>query len=61
MENEGPTASSRVASTTTIAVRTFSKTTAATYVGLGLFSLIFLIASPSMICTGRWYHDCHYS
>ena len=45
MENEGPTASSRVASTTTIAVRTFSKTTAATYVGLGLFSLILLMTS----------------
>jgi hypothetical protein len=45
MESHGPTASSSVASTTTIAVRAFSKTIAVTYVGLGLFGLILLITS----------------
>jgi uncharacterized membrane protein len=45
MENHGPTASSSVASTTTIAVRAFSKTIAATYVGLGYLGLILLITS----------------
>jgi len=47
MESHGPTASSSVASTTTIAVRVraFSKTIAVTYVGLGLFGLILLITS----------------
>jgi hypothetical protein len=45
MERQCPTASSGVASTTTIAVRAFSKTIAVTYVGLGLFGLILLIAS----------------
>jgi hypothetical protein len=45
MESGGPTASTSVASTTTIAVRAFSKTIAVTYVGLGLFGLIQLITS----------------
>ena len=45
MEDYGPTASASAASPTTIAVRAFSKTIAVTYVGLGLFSLIFLITS----------------
>jgi hypothetical protein len=45
MESHGPTASSSVASTSTIPVRAFSKTIAVTYVGLGLFGLILLIAS----------------
>jgi hypothetical protein len=45
MESHGLTASSNVASTTTIAVRAFSKTIAVTYVGLGLFGLFFLIMS----------------
>jgi hypothetical protein len=45
MENHGLTASSSVAATTTLAVRTFSKTIAVTYVGLGLFGLILLITS----------------
>jgi hypothetical protein len=45
MESHGPTASSSVASTTTIAVRAFSETIAVTYVGLGLFGLILLITS----------------
>src|SRR2546423_381473 len=45
MESHGPTASSSVASTTTIAVRAFSTTIAVTYVGLGLFGLILLITS----------------
>ena len=40
-----PTASSSVASTTTTAVRAFSKTIAVTYMGLGLFTLFFLLAS----------------
>jgi magnesium-transporting ATPase (P-type) len=37
--------SSSVTSTNTIAVKAFSKTIAVTYVGLGFFGLIFLIAS----------------
>ena len=45
MESHSPTASSSVVSTTTIAVRGFSKTIAVTYVGLGLFGLILLITS----------------
>ena len=45
MEGHGPSTSSSVASTPTIAVRAFSKTIAVTYVGLGLFGLISLIAS----------------
>ena len=45
MESHGPTASSSIASTTTIAVRAFSKTIAVTYVGLGLFGLILLITA----------------
>ncbi len=45
MESHGPPASSSVASTTTIAVRAFSKTIAVTYVGLGVFGLILLITS----------------
>ena len=45
MESHDPTASSTVASTTTIAVRAFSKTIAVTYVGLGLFGFILLITS----------------
>jgi hypothetical protein len=47
MESQSPTASSSVASTTAIAVRAFSKTIAVTYVGLGLFGLISLLASLS--------------
>src|SRR5580658_1022083 len=42
MESQGPTASSAAS---TITVRTFSKTVAVTYMGLGLFGLIFLINS----------------
>jgi hypothetical protein len=45
MESVGPTASSSGASTTTIAVRAFSKTIAVTYVGLGFFALILVITS----------------
>jgi ABC-type uncharacterized transport system permease subunit len=45
MGSHGPTASSSVASITTIAVRAFSKTIAVTYVGLGIFGLILLITS----------------
>jgi hypothetical protein len=45
MDNHGRTASSGVASTTTVTVRAFSKTIAATYVGLGLFGLILLVTS----------------
>jgi hypothetical protein len=45
MESQDLTASLSVAPTTTIAVRAFSKTIAVTYVGLGLFGLIFLITS----------------
>jgi hypothetical protein len=45
MESHGTTASSSATSTTTIAVRAFSKTIAVTYVGLGLFGLILLITS----------------
>jgi hypothetical protein len=45
MQSHGPAASSSVASTTTIAVRAFSKTIAVTYVGLGLFGLFFLVTS----------------
>jgi hypothetical protein len=45
MESHGPAASSSVASTTTIAVRAFSKTIAVTYVGLGLFGLLLLLTS----------------
>lgn len=44
MESNGPTASSSVAVTTTI-VTAFSKTIAVTYVGLGLFGLLFLFGS----------------
>jgi len=49
MEGHGPSTSSSVASTTTIAVRAFSKTIAVTYVGLGLFGLISLIASLNVL------------
>jgi hypothetical protein len=45
MESYGPVASSSVVSTTTIAVRAFSKTIAVTYVGLGFFCLILLATS----------------
>ena len=45
MEDCSPTASASAASPTTIAVRAFSKTIAVTYLGLGLFGLIFLITS----------------
>ena len=45
MESRGPTASSSVASTTTTAVRAFSKTIAMTYLGLGLFAYFFLAAT----------------
>src|SRR5882724_2706947 len=45
MENHGPAASSSLASTTATAVRSFSKTIAVTYLGLGLFGLILLIGS----------------
>jgi len=49
MEGHGPSTSSSVASTPTIAVRAFSKTIAVTYVGLGLFGLISLIASLNVL------------
>lgn len=45
MESHDPTASTSVAPSPTIAVRTFSKVIALTYVGLGFFGLIFLISS----------------
>jgi hypothetical protein len=45
MESHVPAASTSVAATTTSAVRAFSKTIAVTYVGLGVFGLIFLITS----------------
>ncbi len=45
METGGPTASSSVTSTNRIAVKAFSKTIAVTYVGLGFFGIVFLIAS----------------
>jgi hypothetical protein len=45
MESHGPATSSSGVSTTTIAARAFSKTIAMTYVGLGLFGLIFVISS----------------
>lgn len=45
MESHDLTASSSAASTSTVAVRAFSKTIAVTYVGFGLFGLILLIAS----------------
>jgi hypothetical protein len=45
MGSQGPTASSSIAATTTIAVRAFSKTIAVTYVGLGIFGVILLITS----------------
>lgn len=44
MESHGPAVSPSVASTTTRPVRTFSKTIAVTYVGLGVFGLILMIA-----------------
>ena len=47
MESVGPIASSNVASTTTIAVRAFSKTIAVTYVGLGFFALILVITKTN--------------
>jgi hypothetical protein len=50
MESQGRTATSSVAPTTTITVRAFSKTIVVTYVGLGIFGLILLIAS---------LHDLH--
>ena len=43
MESHGPTASSSIASTTTIAGRAFSKTIAITYVGLGFFGLLLMM------------------
>lgn len=43
MESYGSAESSSAASTTTIAVRTFSKSIAVTYVGLGFFGLTLLI------------------
>jgi hypothetical protein len=45
MDSHVPTESSSVASTTTIAARTFSKTIAMTYVGLGFVGMILLITS----------------
>jgi hypothetical protein len=42
MESHGPTASNAAS---TITVRAFSKTVAVTYIGLGLFGLVFLINS----------------
>jgi hypothetical protein len=44
MDSEGPSASS-VSSTTTLAVRAFSKTIAVTYVGLGVLCIKFLNSS----------------
>jgi len=45
MESYNPAVSSSIDRTTTIAPRAFSKTIAVTYVGLGLFGLIFLIVT----------------